>query len=629
MPASNINIIMNITSFHSLPVEILLLIADQLSIGDCYHCSHVSRQWYRIFRPRLYRSVDIHDSKTLECFMQMISKEQELQGESATASLMFLPVSRCVKAIELSNVEIPKELKEIPVQSLAWRYVDPLMSMINQTMAYYGGITSLTLKFTKNEATPSFDIYILIRQMPRLKSLALSGLFKELATDDLEELQNQAPESLMRLDLEGDTLATDNHWGRSNPSSSIQDLRLAYRWPNARNSAMWLMYLTRKYPHVRRLQLEGRKGAATVVSTSSRLSGRGDEEQDLMEVDPLCIQACNIFSRSHPDLEHVRLVNLGLHPSLYQTMLSGLNNCRDIDLAGVEAPLSYSSEEKQQWLEDLFASFQGRVERLNIKLVYPRIVMLGLSRCKNLRQLTLSRTSGFITSRDHHWQLSLSNLLKSCPRLDDLTLRQLTVASPISGPTNDTNILHPLRVLRLEHVALPASALQSLGTQCHQLCQLYIHHCKWLSQNHQLNHVGLYMSEQTLDLVEIIRSGDVYTLEPHNLLTIHTTSKHHWYLNTSSLSSSTTPSQPALSQANTWSQIRSMVNVQKLEYMDEYNVTMLEQHMEELAIARAQRTSTSSTGPYSHIKTALSHGYLAFHCKSIDKFYFNGTKVCL
>ena len=459
--------------------------------------------------------------------------------------------------------------------------------------------------------------------------------------DNLEQLHSEAPKTLTKLDLEGDELAIVNHWVQSTglsplSSSTIQNLRLAYRWPDARNSAMWLMYVTRKYPYVRRLQLEGRKGAVTVVSTSSRLSGRGHEEQDLLEADPLSIQACHEFSHCHSDLEHVRLVNLGLHPSLYRTLLNGLHNCRDIDLAGVEAPLSYTGEEKQQWLEDLFGSFQERVERLNIKLVYPRIVMLGLRRCKNLRELTLSRTSGFITSRDHHWQLSLSDLLASCPRLNNLTLRQLTIASPLSGSTYDdtTSSVHPLRVLRLEHVAMPAISLQDLGNRCHKLRQLYIHHCKWLSQNHQCNHVELHMPNQSLDLVEVIRSGDVYTLEPHNLLAIQTkASKHnYWYLNTSLTSSTKAMATPTAAQSlpaevNTWNQIRSMLNTQRLEPLNEYDVTMLDQHITELAVARANRTAPPSNDASSHIKSALNGGYLKFHCESINMFYFNGTKI--
>ncbi|KAI7846851.1 hypothetical protein BDC45DRAFT_54721 [Circinella umbellata] len=629
---------MKSTSFYSLPVEIMLLMAYQLNIGDCYHCSQVSRQWYQIFRPRMYRSVDIYDSKMLDCFMKMVSQERIQQGTMATSSHLFFPVSRYVKAIEISQVEIPKELQEFPVQSLAWRCVDPLIPRISQTMGCYGGITSLTLKFTKEEIISSFDFYALLRNIPRLECLALSGYFKELTVDHLEQLHNEASKTLTTLDLEGDVLlAAENHWvpsARSVPSSSlVQNLRLAYRWPDARNSAMWLLYLTHKYPGVHRLQLEGRKGAATVVSTSSRLSGRGNEEQDLLEVDPLCIQACNEFSHHHPDLEHMRLVNLGLHPSLYRTILHGLHHCRDIDLAGVEAPLSYSGEEKQQWLEDLFATFQERVERLNIKLVYPRIVMLGLSRCKNLRELTLSRTSGFITSRDHHWQLSLSDLLSSCPHLVHLTLRQLTVALKPSGATcvNTNSKTHPLRVLRLEHVAMPAIALQDLGTRCPQLRQLYIHYCKWLSQNHQYNHVELYMANQSLDLVEIINSGDVYTLEPHNLLAIQTkfSKRDHWFLNTSSTSSKATTiaAHPVPTQVNTWNQIRSMLNTQILEPLNESDVMMVEQQIKALTMARASRTTPPSNNVFPHIKNALNRGYLNFHCESINKFYFNGTQI--
>ncbi|KAI9495545.1 hypothetical protein BDB00DRAFT_813773 [Zychaea mexicana] len=639
------------TSLHSLPVEILLLVADHLSLADNYQCSQVSRQWYRIFRPSLYRSVHINDPKTLGGFLKILCRDREKQEQHQPPSCtLYFPVSLCTKSIELSNVEFPKGIQDAcpGVQSLAWRYDNPPKAVINQTMAYGAAITSLTLTYTASAQETPTDIFGLLRRMPQLQLLALSGVFKELSTDDLEDLYNEAPKTLTRLDLEGIILATDNHWVQSSsPSSSIRDLRLAYQWPDdERSSALWLMYLTYKYPRVRQLNLEGRKRTANVVSTSSRLSGYGGDEQDNMEfqaMDPLNLQACGVFSRYHPELEHIRLMNIGLHSSLYRIMLQGLQQCKHVDLAGVEAPSSYTSEQKQQWLEDLFSSFQERVQQLDMNMVYPRSVMAGLSRCKNLRELTIGRTSGFFTSRDPHWQLPLSDLLAICPRLEQLTLRRLTIGSPLTTAHLQQHITksrrhHPLRSLRLEYAALPASILQALAVQCPRLNKLYVHHCKWMSQNHRRNDVIVHMPEQMLDLVEIIGSGDVYTLEPHSLLAIKTvnapTDGYRWLFSAeSSATTCSTTTQSIMQQASAWSQIQSLSSMQRLMHLNEQNVALLEKHMSDLEVACALRISskeqTASDGLCTRIKTALSHGYLAFQCKSINNFYFNGARVNL
>ncbi|KAI8148657.1 hypothetical protein BJV82DRAFT_592856 [Fennellomyces sp. T-0311] len=590
------------TSLHSLPAEIMLLIADLLCLGDCHSCSQVSRQWYRIFRPTMYRSVDIDNQKKLDRFMK-------LESEPPSSSIFF-PVSRCVRKFQLSHIALPKNLRQ--VESLDWRYTDPPLLMITQTLDMAYMITCLKLKFSQ---PTSLDIFAMLRCAPRLQTLVLDGYFKELATDELERLHDEAPETLTRLDLEGDALATDNHWIRSTPWS-IRDLRLAYRWPDARSSAMWLIYLTYKYPRVQQLKLEGRTRTDDVASSSLEAGNRQRNLED--QVDQLGIQACGVFSRFHPDLESVQLMNLGLHSSLYRIMLGGLQQCRSIHLGGVEAPSSYSRDRKQQWLADLFASFQNRVEQLEIKMVCPQSAMNGLKQCRNLRELTISRTSGFITSRDH-WRLSLDEILPSCPRLEKLTLRQVTI-----GSSKNTSTIrnHPLRVLSMEYVALTASVLESLGLQCPRLKELHIHHSKWINQCHRQNHVTVHMPLQELNILDVAGSGDVYTLEPHTLLAVNTPFKNRWYFNASSAL------EDAPIQVNTWKQLQFLAKMEQLRPLDEHDVASLEQHMEDLAIARALRKSTVAYGPTSLIKQALGHGYLTFHCKSIGQAYFNGARIC-
>lgn len=553
------------TSILSLPNEVLLSIADHLCLGDLYECSRVCRPWYHVYRQALYRSMDIHDTYSVE---SLVSSSIPLHA------IRHLHLANQVDVNSTTMSAFPWfRLQSLHTTQLVFESI-PIQSTC---------LSSLTLSNVQFDKVAPYFKYL-----NGLEKLSLSMTSGELLISDIDHIQQACP-YLVTLELQGDVLSSSNLIRQISSSekqtqlaSRLTSLMIRFKRFDYDAAVPWFTYISHTFKALNHLTLEGK---SVIVDLREQLQQYMSEHVDAAFV------ACVGVTRL--PLKSVRLLYLGylLRPDLYLLLVHSVPK---VDMQGIELQLC-----KEGWLEHMLTSMHSSVQNLSMTMVYPRALCncSVLHSCQALRELTIGRTSGFCSSRGH-WQLPLDDILAHATSLESLTLCQVTVTDADHNKDNNGSsytIHHRLRRLVLKGVVVSNHVFQRVAQSCPNMDWLEMNQCKWMDsrqqQQGQIPKPGrIHLPQHHFRMIDISKSGHLYNLKGYQLLLLN---ERQWLKSTSKDDQSR--------EVTTWQQLREAQKIpRRCELVDPYTVTSLE---------------------------IWHHGHLELSCASVQHFYFNGSRV--
>ncbi|KAI9321780.1 hypothetical protein BX666DRAFT_2023871 [Dichotomocladium elegans] len=570
-----------------LPNEILSLVADNLRQSDLYCCQLVCRGWYSVFRAALYRSVDTDlDPSTLartdipfQCirYLQWHPRSNHA-GKEGIVSLLE-------KTRLLQNLHVP-----YPV----------VFRHLNVTSSILSRLSQLTL-----DDLPAFSIIApLLSSLQKLRCLSLSCLSPhggDLALADLDAIVRHAPE-LSKLTLKSHTILCSNSTTllATRVHRRLTFLRIAFQLTVSESAqvsagdgaASWLFYLSRTFPALQHLTLAGNSGGG--YGSDQSLSSSDTTAKGALFL------ACTALS-CLTSLTELRLIHLRdfIHPDLYPLLV---RHRRCVQLVG-----GTGGRNDEAWLSQTLTSLQDHTTHLSMTLVYPRALCSSpiLQRIP-LTSLSIGRTSGFCSNRDH-WQLPLNEILTHTPHLVHLAFYQVTLSFPVGS---EAVVPHGLKRLRLKHVVLTSDILEQCGRRCLGLHTLEMIGCKWMDPVEQAGGIP-FPANHCFRTIEIQDSGHLYNLHPYQLLTIH----DQWIL---------APKQSVTGSTNL---LKQQHDVNPDDFGDGLGSSSSPpQKWKQFKAWQKQQSRWTHIDPELGLSQDVAcHGYVSIRCHSVDQLYFNGS----
>ncbi|KAI8143445.1 hypothetical protein BJV82DRAFT_610467 [Fennellomyces sp. T-0311] len=458
-----------------LPLETLERIAIHVHRRDILCCLTVCREWYFVFLPCLYRSIEIsnnanawhaiqhHQDSLCHNVHELLLDDGLLSLDEINAVRTYCPnlvsiyfcwwrppllstlLSMASPSAQLTAMEesiVSTVTFESPVpalRALCGKHIRQLtLSCLSWEPAYI-----------YNMPTGSdFDDWLrrILGLTPCLQYLALENVLPSLDIRHVEIIHASCP------DLVDFVSAGPARIMYTRASTSVvpkmRSLRLVYAggWNEAAGS--WLKYASYCYPNLETLYLENASGNPTWFSYTSSVS----------------------HSLAFPQLKQAHLIRLDLDYNTVYAIQSQAPRLYDLSIDDRCCWLSSSGFDQTSAMNrfnDFIVRVQDRVLRLRLSLpeVYPSLS--AFRSCTKLRDLSLKSSESVV--------IDLRVLLDGLHALKRLSLTHADLIDQVLWASTQS----PIARLELDQVKLTSDGIKSILMHCHQIDQLIATQCFW------------------------------------------------------------------------------------------------------------------------------------------------------
>ncbi|KAG0175438.1 hypothetical protein DFQ28_000035 [Apophysomyces sp. BC1034] len=490
-----------------LPFEVLVTIAEHLSVGDRLVCAQVCSSWNPAFSKTLYHQIVFRKRTAWQQFIDLINrdlgrfvKHVALTAEVPITLEELKRLRNTCRLLQTLTFE-PDELNTVSCLTsicrwprLRWLPALSRMKSIWPLLDLYGlQLTRLELKgyCVDGDAVPA-----ILRRTPNVQHLSLSGISHcvVLKPDDIKRIHSLCP-LLLHLTLKHlHLMATDEELNLT-ASNHMPGLKALNLIDIKLSSDLWIVYLAHKYPGLVEIKLD--------LVYSQRTRPRSLQPQTAMMVRP---NGGAILSVAQ-ECRGLRRLILRNMPTPFQLSTQFFNTFQELKTSLVEVDIGLPDPHRGRDLimdaalyRSIVESVRDTVSVLRMhqawrNIQYPSEMINLVVQCRHLTELKLSSMS-FMRCLKKPFNVNI--LLKHLEKLRSLTLFHAKVA--ISEPLNQKT--SHLQYLQMNHCVFNHQLFEQLQLYCPQLTTLIIRDCGWQRpcDNRKLS---FHMPALNLDKVEI------------------------------------------------------------------------------------------------------------------------------
>ncbi|KAI8378194.1 hypothetical protein EDC96DRAFT_571169 [Choanephora cucurbitarum] len=629
-----------------LPIEILMQIASHLNPSDKKAVLSTCHDWHEIFRNSLYTTVII---KSFDQFKKLhealqtsyhkslipnghIIKHLSVQPRKPTCFQKKWPEPELPYSLLESLPQLCPYLESLDFDPTSWKMcvsyctLDswkhmrkiPAITCLNEaflSLQYLGStLASITVQSRiLVDVSTSNRLSSIFSMTPCLEELTIQGEQSEgpilkLKFQDMELLHHLLPK-LTRLSIIGSSiempicsskLMAQQIMARSNAS----ELRYL-DWETRHIPSTWLLYIARKYPHLRHLQLDVHYNSQEISNGTPQV-----EELFLNLVDKC--RHIETLALSCPTLSHWLTI----------PFLKSLKNNQCV--SQICFPIQKSNQIKHgaelEFIAEHISQFTTMLEvdqwRFNSNISHTFRLL------ENFHKLSYLK----IKCDSYHTEYDLQHLLDSCPALETLVLEwgTLYVPSPLSyyGCTKRYN----LRELYVTFIAFETHFSNFLSRTCQSLKVLSMTKCKQLCDIKDMaSQTTVYIDMPNHEFETIVLDG----------IRLDYSSANMFY---SGLSSYIRLAYVQTRDDAIWQQHKTTQDADNdgslIEKLTPRDALAIQAYFDERKQHSFVNTSKDLLkGLYEQkidntLKTNLMFGYVDIRCKSLQNFLFSGNINC-
>ncbi|KAG2226020.1 hypothetical protein INT45_002486 [Circinella minor] len=481
-----------------LPLEILEHTASYLPRRDIYYCLMVCREWYFIFLPCLYKTIEIStDANAYDVILEHANESlcyrvHELVLEDGLLSVQEMRTIR-KRCVFFNTLHFwwwrPSLLSTLLSMTSPSNHLLELENAMNMnTILFESPVPALTafgqnrfltcLKLSCLSWDPpyifdtangcNFDGWLsrCLEPMSSLKKLMMHNVLPTLDVRHLAIIHSCCPK-LIDLELEGpsriqydsSTNNTDNPNGANTIISQLRSLRLVYNGGWSDTASTWLSYIDYCYPNLINLHLENtsEKSSWIILPTT-----------------------CSPDYLNFSNLQRAQLIRLDINYDIIFKIQNQAPLLYDFSIHGscIWSSTSFGTIKALDQFDSFVSQLNSNISRLSVTIpegYHHRLTIFCI--CENLCDLSLWGSSSNNNNNSNVMCeiIDLPVLLVTCRALRRLRLTHIHLSDELLWNPVQT----PIERLELDQVTLTSDVINSIVKYCGKLMSFISKRCYW------------------------------------------------------------------------------------------------------------------------------------------------------